>query len=249
MKSLDQILDSFGHSEPDPAAVQAAQRKLEERIAQVAPKRRSRSVGGWLAAAASAAAVVAAALWLPLASTTALAFSDVQKHFRDYDTMRFVVEQRMNGELAMRARVSLRKDGSVRTEVGEDVVVIVNSAERRVLTLLAPSRTAMVSPLAEAPTKDDSMEWMNEVREFQGTARLLPEVRTLKGREARGWELETSGVKIILWATPEGLPLEMDIDQGVHIDMSFDFEFNPTFAPETFSTAIPSGYTETPSED
>jgi hypothetical protein len=55
MKSLDQILDSFGHSEPDPAAVQAAQRKLEERIAQVAPKRRSRSVGGWLAAAASAA--------------------------------------------------------------------------------------------------------------------------------------------------------------------------------------------------
>jgi outer membrane lipoprotein-sorting protein len=249
MKSLDQILDSFGRNEPEAADVQAAQRKLEKRLAQAAPKRRSRGVGGWLAAAASAAAVVAAALWLPLASTTALAFSDVQKHFRDYDTMRFVVEQRMNGELSMRARVSVRKDGSVRTEVGEEVVVIVNSAERRVLTLLTASHTAMVTPLPEAPTKDDALEWMNEVREFKGAARLLPEVRTIKGREARAWELESSAGKIVLWATPEGLPLEMDIDQGVHIDMSFDFEFNPTFAPETFSTAIPNGYTETPSED
>lgn len=249
MKSLDQILDTFGGAEPDATTVQAAQRKLEERVAQISPKRRSRSVGGWMAAAASAVAVVAAALWLPFASTTALAFSDVQKHFRDYDTMRFVVEQHVNGDLSMRARVSLAKDGSVRTEVGDDVVVIVNSAERRILTLLTPSRMAIVSPLDAAPTQDDSLEWMEEVREFEGAARLLPESRTIKGREARGWELETTAGKIVLWATPEGLPLEMDIDQGVHIDMSFEFEFNPTFASGTFSTAIPPGYTETPSED
>src|SRR5688572_10012320 len=251
MNSLDRTLELFAREEPDAAAVQEAQRRLETRIAGVAanPRVRKTRVGGWLAAAASAAAVAIAALWLPFASTTALAFSDVQKHFSDYDTLSFVVQQHVNGELAMKARVSMRKDGSVRTEVGDDVVVIVNSTEQRVLTLLTQPRIAMVSPLGKAATQDDSLEWIDEVRQFEGAARLLPQTRTIKGRQARGWELPTSAGQIVLWATPEGLPLEMNLNVGVNIDMSFDFEFNPTLAAETFSTAIPAGYTQGTGEE
>ncbi len=243
MNTLDRTLELFAREEPSAAHVQDAQRRLEARVTEATSRSRRKSrAGGWLAAAASAAAAVAAFVWLPLHPTPALAFSEVQKHFRDFSTLRFDVEQRMNGEMVMKSRVSVLADGSVRAEVGDDIVVVVNSSERRVLTLLKPSRVAMVSPLTDAPAKDDSLKWLDEVREFQGAAVQLPDTRVIRGERAHGWELPLEHGKIVLWANDGGLPLEMQLDHGVSVDMSFRFEFNRDLSAALFSTAVPAGY-------
>lgn len=250
MNSLDRTLELFARTEPTSEAVQDAQRKLEAVVA-TAPRKPKVRTRGWLAAAASAVVAVIAALWLPLAPTQALAFSDVQQQFRDFRSLRFDVEQRMNGQLLMQARVGVHADGSVRTEVGEDMVVVVNTREKRVLTLVKPERVALVTPLREPGTREDAMAWLNEVRDFQGLARELPETRLIQGQRAHGWELTLPAGKgtIVLWANDAGLPLEMKLDQGISLDTSFHFEFEPALPADYFSTDVPAGYTLRTGED
>jgi len=242
MNQLDTLIDSLSRAELSGAEVQDAQRKLDAVIANAPRRPAKRRVTGWLAATASAFATIAALVWLPLASTPALAFADVQKHFKEFDTLRFEFEQRMDGQVLVKGRVSLLANGAVRTEVGDDVVVIVNPVERRVLTLIESGRIAMVTPLEGTPTKDDSMKWLEEVRDFQGAAVALPEERLIRGQRAQGWRLATAQGEIVLWANEAGLPLEMQIDQGVKIDMDFRFEMNVPMAKEVFSTEVPAGY-------
>jgi hypothetical protein len=251
MNSLDRKLELFSHEEPPADAVHEAQRKLETLIARSAPRKRRTPVAGWLAAAASAVVAVFAVLWLPFAPTPALAFSEVQKHFRDFRALRFDIEQRMNGDLLMKSRVHVLADGSVRTEVGENIVVVVNTQEKRVMTLVRPERIAVVTPLAEPGTREDAMAWLDDVRKFQGVARELPETRLIQGQRAHGWELPlpSGNGTMVLWANEAGLPLEMKLDQGMAMDMSFRFEFEPELPADFFSTAVPAGYTLGRDED
>jgi len=253
MNTLDQTLGLFATSEPDDATVVAAQRKLEAaiaaRTAKVATARPGRRVGGWVAAATSAAAVMIATLWLPLVPSTALAFAVVQQHFRDFRTLRFDVEQRMNGSVVMKSRVYITHDGNVRTDVGDLISVIVNRTERRVMTLHHPAHAATLAPLEAPVTKDDAMAWLEEIRDFQGEARAMPETRLIGLHRAHGWELETAAGKLVLWATEDGLPLEMTMSGAAALELSFDFEFNPAVPAAMFSTEIPPGYSLGKEED
>lgn len=247
MSSLDRKLETFAALEPPPSFVEEAQCKLEARLANVRQdSRRSLRAGGWLAAAASAAVVAMVALWLPLSPTPA--FAQVQKHFRDFSTLAFEVEQRMNGDVIMTSRTSLRADGSARTEVG-DVVVVVNPQQQRVLTLLRSPKLAVESPLIGTVTEDDSLRWLDEIRDFQGQARKLPDTRLIRGEAAHGWELPLGQGNIVLWANGAGVPLEMQLDQGVSIEISFRFEFDPVLPAELFDTGVPPGYTLQQAED
>jgi hypothetical protein len=245
MNSLDRTLELFAVSEPDQSMVDAAQRKLDAAIAATVAKASTRKpaprVGGWLAAATSAAVVAVAMLWLPLNPTPALAFAQVQQHLRDFSTLRFDMEQRMNGEVMMKTRVNVTRDGNVRTDVGDDISVIVNSSERRVITLVHAERMAVVSPLG-APVKEEALDWLKEIRDFQGAATQLPQTRVIGGHQAHGWELQTDGGKVVLWATDEGLPLEMTLGGNTALQLSFRFEFDLPIAPKTFSTEVPAGY-------
>lgn len=245
MNPLDRTLEVFGAREPDAEAVDAAQRKLDAAVAAklaARPARPARAARGWLAAGVSAAVAAVAVFWLPLGTAPALAFSQVQQHFRDFRTLQFDFTQHMNGELLMSARVSVRHDGSVRTEVGDDVVVVVNSAEMRVLTLVKSAHMAIVSPMEEPAKKEDALEWLDDIREFKGLAKPLPDSRIIDGQRAQGWSLEMEGGRIELWANDEGLPLEMTIDQGVNLQMDFDFDFEPDLPEALFSTKVPDGY-------
>jgi hypothetical protein len=173
----------------------------------------------------------------------------VQRHFRDFHTLRFDLEQRMNGQSIMKARVSASRDGSVRTEVGNDVIVVVNAEENQVLTLVMSAHMAVLAPIDTAPAKDAALDWLHEIRDFQGMARPLPETRMIRGEEVHGWELDLDGNKVVLWANGEGLPLEMTLNQGVTIEMSFRFEFEPALPADIFSTKIPAGYNRAEAED
>jgi outer membrane lipoprotein-sorting protein len=249
MNTLDRTLELFAHAEPDARVVQDAQRKLEQAIAGAAPRKRKVRMGGWLAAAASAVVAVMALLVLPFGPMPALAFSEVQQHFRDFDTLRFEIEQRMNGDLLVKQRVSVLANGSVRAEVGEDIVVIVNTQEMRVMTLVKPERIAVVTPLDNAGTKEDATDWLQDIRDFQGAAKALPGTRFIRGQRAMGWELPMEQGKVTLWANQHGLPLEMQLDQGVALQMSFRFEFDAELPDGLFSTEVPAGYTLGTEED
>jgi len=252
MNTLDQTLKSL-EREPDEAMVQAAQRKLEAagaaRTANVTPAKPARRVGGWLAAATSAGIVVLAMLWLPLVPSQALAFAQVQQHFRDFRTLRFDVEQRMNGNVVMKSRVHVTRDGNVRTDVGDFVSVIVNTSERRVMTLHHPAHVATLAPLEAPATPDDAMKWLDDIRDFQGEARALPETRRIGLHRAHGWELDTAAGKLTLWATDEGLPLEMTVSGAAALELGFDFEFDRALPAQMFSTEIPAGYSLGKAED
>ncbi|HYJ41965.1 MAG TPA: hypothetical protein VEW08_14325, partial [Steroidobacteraceae bacterium] len=204
---------------------------------------------GWLAAAATAAVVAVAMLWLPFGTAPALAFAKVQEHFRDFRTLRFEVEQRMNGRVIMKSRVSVTQDGNVRTDVGDDVTVIVNSTQRQVLTLMHRAHVAVPSPLEKPATKEDALAWLDDIRDFQGEAKALPKARWIRGQRAQGWQLATAAGEIVLWANDEGLPLEMSLGSSTPIQLSFDFEFNPSLDAKYFSTEIPAGYSRGESED
>lgn len=251
MNTLDRKLELFSREEPSPEAVQRAQDRLESALAAARLVRRSnKRVGDWLAAAASAVAALVAIVWLPLNPTQALAFSDIQRHFREFQSLRFEMEQRMNGNLIMKSRVAVLDDGSVRSEVGDDIVVVVNTRQKRVLTMVKPQRVAVVSPLPNPGTKDDATGWLREIREFQGRATELPNTRLIQGQVAHGWELALGEGKVVLWANEAGLPLEMGVGEpGAAMDMSFRFEFDPALAPDLFSTEVPAGYTLQSSED
>ena len=249
MNTLDHTIDLLAAREIDDAAVQEAQRKLETLIARRQASGRSplRSSRGWLAAATTAAAVMLAALWLPLYPTPA--FAAVQRQLRDFTTMRFVIDQRVAGEPVMQTRVSATNAGNVRTEVGDDVTVIVNSSERRVLTLIRSAHMAIASPLVVAAKQDDALKWLEDVRKFQGVAQALPEPRVINGQQAFGWRLKGEGFDMVLWATEQGLPLEMTLSPDAQLQLEFHFEMNVPLAPELFSTKIPAGYSLAPQED
>ena len=253
MNTLDRTLELLASREPDAATVAEAQCKLDAlvagRLASRTIRPPARPTRGWLAAGASAAAVAVALLWLPLGSMPALAFAQVQQHFRDFRTLRFDVEQHMNGKSMMKSRIHVTRDGNVRTDVGDLISVIVNSSEHRVMTLHHPAHVATLAPLVVPATSDDAMAWLKEIREFQGEAKALPQPRMIGYRKAYGWELETAAGKIVLWATEDGLPLKMTLGGSAAMQLDFDFEFDPAIPAQTFSTEIPAGYSLAKEED
>jgi outer membrane lipoprotein-sorting protein len=253
MNTLDRTLELLAAREPDAATVNEAQRKLDALVAEQQAsrtvRRPARPARGWLAAGASAVAAAAALLWLPLGSTPALAFAQVQEHFRDFRTLRFDVEQRMNGQSMMKSRIHVTRDGNVRTDVGDLISVIVNSSERRVMTLHHPAHVATLAPLVVPATSDDAMAWLKEIRDFQGEAKALAQPRMIGHRKAYGWELGTAAGNIVLWATEDGLPLEMTIGGSAAMQLDFDFEFDPAIPAQMFSTEIPAGYSLARGED
>jgi hypothetical protein len=241
----------FVSSEPDASAIAAAQGRLEAAVARRAASRPARSstrrVGGWFAVASSAAAVAFALLWLPLTSTPA--FAQVQEHFRDFRTLRFDMKQLVAGREVLAVRVSMTRDGDVRTDIGKDMSVIVNSRDGRVLTLAHGPRHAMEQPLEKGAGDVDALDWLEEVRDFQGAATRLPQTRVIDGRKAYGWRLEDDNMDLELWATADGLPLEMQMSGDGQMRFDFDFEFDIVLPAETFSTAIPAGYSRGGAED
>lgn len=251
MNSLDKTLELFGALEPDDAVTAAAQSRLEAAVAQraPAPSRSKRRVGGWLAAGASVLAAVVVVFVMPFGSTPALAFSTVQEHFRDFRTLRFDMVQRVPGQDDVVTRVATTRDGRSRTDIGKDISVIANIPEGRVITLIHAGKMAMEIPLGAHPARDDSLDVVEDIRKFQGVAQRLPGSRTIDGRRAVGWRLEIEQMEISLWATEEGLPLEMQMKGAAEMRFDFHFEFDTALPAELFSTAIPVGYRLVEAED
>ena len=111
----------------------------------------------------------------------------------------------------------MTRDGNVRTEVGEDITVVVNSVgETRAHADEPGSASRMVTPLSVAGRAGRQLEWLEDIREFQGVATQLPQSRVIDGQQVHGWQLAVEGLDVVIWATEQGVPLEMSMNQGAH---------------------------------
>jgi hypothetical protein len=149
----------------------------------------------------------------------------------------------------MQTRVVVTRDGNARTEVGDEITVIVNSAEKQVLMLMNSARSAHLMPQRSSVEKAEGLEWLDEVRRFQGVATRLPQPRIIDGHTAYGWKLSAGGMDLLMWATAEGVPLEMTMGQGEQLQFDFRFEMNVPLDANLFSTRVPEGYTLNALED
>lgn len=173
------------------------------------------------------------------------AFAAVQQRLRDFATLRLTVEQRVGGEHLQTSHILLDRSGSVRTDVGDDVTVVVDTRSRHVLTLLHGARVALRTPLpaGSMPRTEDALRWLDAIRDFRGEAQRLPGTRSFDGAEATGWQLDTQGMRIVLWADDDGLPHAMDLGGDGGLALDYRFEFDRPIEPALLSAGVPAGYT------
>jgi hypothetical protein len=232
------------------AAVDAAQQRLAARLAQ-APRAPRARAGRWLAVAASAAAALVLVVALPLFTGGGDAFAAAQQHLRTFQRLAMDVTQRYRGEVIQTSRTVVDAQGVLRTDVGTQLSVIVDPPRGRVLTLLHEPREALLVAFAPAPMAPaDPLQWLQDVRDFQGQATALPETRMIDGRVAQGWQLDVRGSRLVLWTDRDGLPLSLQMQGGAELQIDYRFEFEPDLPEGLLSSDIPAGYTEvTPDED
>ena len=152
------------------------------------------------------------------------------------------ITQRYNGQPLQTSHSIVDARGVVRTDVGDQLSVIVDAPHGRVLTLLHAPRQAMIATIPkDKPADDEALSWLDDVRDFKGQATPLPDTRIIDGRTARGWSLQASGTTMELWADADGLPLAMRQLGGGGLKIDYRFEFDRPIALGLLSSDVPTG--------
>lgn len=224
------------------AAIGAAQQRLTARLQNVglaphlAPRRR------WVFATV-ATLTVAAMLVLPLLPDSGRAFAAARAHFMDFKTLAMRVEQHHNGALLQSTEMLVGADGSLRTDVGEQMSVIVDQARHELMVLLHEPKEASIMPLPNVETRPDaSLDWLKEIRAFQGEATRLEQTRMIDGRETHGWALDVGAMQLLLWVDADGLPIAMEQAGAANLEIRYRFQFNVPVPPGHLSSILPAGY-------
>lgn len=236
--------------DPPAAAVDAAQAKLERRLAGV--RKPAPRPARWFGAIAAAATACLVLVLVFMPTSRGVAFDVVLKHLRDFHTLDLRIEQQAQGMALPTVHVQMDRAGNVRTDIGDATSVVVNAAEHRVLTLLHEPRMAMLITVpAGAPARpEDSLKWLDAIRQFQGKASELPGTRVIDGRVTHGWALDAQGMRIAIWADADGVPLAVEVGNGQVLSQRIHVTVDPAIAPSVFSTQVPPGYHEAgPDED
>lgn len=225
-------------------AIDRAQARLSARLQQARKPVRAPYRVWW---AVTATAVLAVVLMIagPMITGGGDAFAAVQAHFRHFTTLSMTIAQRLNGQALQNTRTWIDALGIVRTDVGEQLSVIVDAPRGRLLTLLHEPRQAVIAaiPKQDAPIgTDDALQWLEDLRTFKGKATPLPDSRVIDGRSARGWTLKVGGSTLELWADDDGLPLAMRQHGSGGLEIDFRFEFDRPIPPELLSSDPPPGY-------
>lgn len=234
--------DAMARTGADDARSDAAQTRLLAALPGARSRRASLPRLALAAASFCALAVFGLTLFL---GQQGPAFATVQQRLRDFDTLRVVIEQRMGGETLPASTLLLDRSGSLRTDVGDEVSVVVDTRSGHVLTLLHGARLALRMPLPATPVKpsDDALRRLDEIRAFQGEAQALDERREIDGITLHGWRLHTHGMQIDLWADADGIPRTMQVGGAQGLTLDYRFTFDQPIAPAQLSADVPAGYT------
>lgn len=235
-------------------AVEDAQARLLARL-QVAPRRPAQAGARtwWMAAAATLMIAVAVVATAPMLPGNGDAFAAVQARFHHFDTLAMTIVQHFDGQPLQTSRTVVDARGVLRTDVGDELSIIVDPVRGRLLTLLHGPREAMLAPIPKAPSldthgtgvqasQDSTLSWLEALRTFKGEATPLPGTRIIDGHLARGWRLSTQGATMELWADTDGLPLAMRQLGGGGLEIDYRFEFDQPIPPGYLRSDPPPGY-------
>ncbi len=231
--------------DPSIPAEHLAQQRLDARLSAVARAPRARPRALWMAATATLAFAVLFMGTLPMLPGNGTAFAAVQARFRDFATLAMTVTQRFDGKPLQTSRIVVDARGVLRTDVGDQLSIIVDRPRGRVLTLLHTPREAVITPLPVRPADgqdEDPLAWLEALRTFKGQATALPGRRIIDGREARGWRLSMQGATFELWADADGLPLAMRQIDGGRLEIDYRFAFDTPLPPGHLDSDPPPGY-------
>ncbi|WP_158880068.1 hypothetical protein [Rhodanobacter sp. L36] len=223
------------------SAIDAAQRRLEERLATARRPSIRRPLIGWAAVAATACLVITLAI-LPVSG--GMAFATVQKHLSDFNTLTLVIDQQSQGIALPDIHVRMNREGDVRTDIGTASSTVINMRDHQMLTLLHDSHQAMQMslPASAVHKPGDNLRWLDTIRQFQGKAEKLPNAKVIDGQKTTGWSFATEGVHIVLWADADGLPRAVEINDGQLLSQHMHVAVDAPIDPTVFSTTTPAGY-------
>lgn len=200
-----------------------------------------------------AGGAVAAALLITLVpqimpGNGGVAFARVQSWFEDFRTVHTTTVTTQGDRELSRIETWATADGSMRLESGP-VVQIFDASAGTMHTLLPGDRVmSMPVPMDEAAAPAASMEWVQEIRDFQGQAQRLPETRRIDGQEAVGFRLMIDGITVDLWAQPEtGRPILMELMMANDVTMRTRLAFDQALPTDVFT--VPSHYQPVDSEE
>ncbi|RFF26561.1 hypothetical protein DZK25_12390 [Wenzhouxiangella sp. 15181] len=90
-----------------------------------------------------------------------------------------------------------------------------------------------------------ALDWLAEIREYQGQSRLIEEVRMIDGDEVFGFRLTDRAIDMTLWATEQGRPVLLEMEtgpEGAAATTEIRFDFDQPVDPDRISLAVPEGY-------
>lgn len=238
-------IDSVIGHQPDGEQVDRAQRNLIARLdAETTPSGGTRSKLGWAAAAAVTAAVLLPMLlWMP-GPKSALAFADVQQHFIAFDTLVAKLTTRMNEEQIVEMTIRVDNQDRTRLDAGGGFSYVIDPNQLMMLQLFHDQKRAMLVPLSKPNifNDDTGLDWLADIRDFQGEAELLDQTRDIDGTQAQGFKLTAGGMDMTLWAAESGEPLRLQMAGPGGIETRVDFEFDQPLDEALFSLTPPASY-------
>lgn len=244
---IEPYVDAVRAQKPVQAQSDQAQRKLMVRIESERKPGRSFNAGwGWATAAVLAVLAVPALMLMP-GSNGSLAFAQVQSYFTAFDTMKARMTTQMNGNTILAMDILVDDQDRTRLDAGEDFSFIIDPQRKMMLQLFHRQQLAIEVPIEDdsAGPQDDPMEWLAQIREFQGQAHRLVDERVIRGQDAVGFRLTNQAIDMTLWATESGEPLLLEMQTGQEdpaTTTNIDFEFNQSVDAERFSLTPPADY-------
>ncbi len=238
---LDVCIDA-ARTDCSPEDIDHAAKRFQENLP--APRPASPLMGPLRWAGAALALVAAVGIVPFMVPGTGTAFASVQEWFRNFETVRMDMAIQSQGAMVTEITVLAKASGYARIETGP-VTHIVDPESATMTTLLPggqgmrmaiPADTGWDSALDAGAGDNEALAWFAELRDFQGIAQPLNEVRTIDGLPCRGYQLEVDATRVTLWAdvdTNQPVRLEAQIADGMTLQVAY--RFNEALAAELFA--------------
>lgn len=243
---LESYTEAVRGDQPAANQVDQAQRRLMGRLDEAQQSRRSPRGWRWAPAAALAILMVPVLVMMP-GSNGGVAFADVQSYFTEFQTMNARMTTRMNGNTILAMDIVVDEQDRVRLDSGDQFSFIIDPNQQVMLQLFHQPQRAVRVPMdddgAAPPTQ--ALDWLAQIREYQGQARLIEEVRAIDGVEVFGFRMTDQAIDMTLWATEQGRPVLLEMQTGPEAAAAttqIRFSFDQPVDPERFSLTAPEGY-------
>lgn len=241
-------VDAVRNQEPEQHEVDRAQRRLVECLeSRHPPGRGIARVLGW-GMAAAAVLLVPMLLWMP-GTTGGVAFAEVQRYFLGFETMTVRLATTIDGNEVMDMTIRVDDRNRARLDSGDGFSYVIDPQRAQMLLLFHDQQRASFVPLGAGrdAAAEAGLDWLDDIRQFQGEAESLDETIVIRGQEAYGFRLETGGMNMTLWAAESGEPLRLllrpeSAPAKTAVETRMDFEFDSALDEALFSLTPPANY-------